>query len=112
MTILKFKPGVRLFGLQPEMLWAVDRCVDVWPDDFDVTVTSARGDKHSRQSRHNTGHAVDLRTRDLNDEQIRSLVLRLKQVLGKQFDVIYEGNHIHIEFDPKDTHVYLTKMAV
>ncbi len=106
---LSFKPGVRLFGLQPEMLWALDRCVDVWPTN--VTVTSARGDKHSRQSLHYSGNAVDLRTRDLNDEQIRAVVLRLRQVLGKRFDVLYEGNHIHIEHQPKDAHEYLTKMA-
>jgi len=107
---ISFKPGVRLFGLQPEILWALDQCVDVWPTD--VTVTSARGDKHSRQSLHYSGNAVDLRTRNLNDEQIRATVLKLKQVLGKRFDVLFEsGNHIHIEHQPKDAHEYLTRLA-
>ena len=105
---LRLKTGVRLYGLQPEMLYCLDRCVDLWPDGASVTVTSARGDKHSRQSLHYSGNAVDLRTRDITDAQIREVILKLRQVLGARFDVIYEGNHLHLEHQPKDAHKYLT----
>ena len=35
------------------------------------------------------------------DKKSAEVVLRIKQRLGRNFDVIYEFNHIHIEYDPK-----------
>ena len=104
--MLRFKKGVSIYGLQPEMLWCLDRCVDAWIGD--VTVTSARGDRHSRSSLHYAGHAVDLRTRDLNPQEIADIMSELRLILGDPFDVIDEGSHIHIEYQPKDAHDYPT----
>jgi len=111
--MLKVKDGVRLFGLIQEILWAADRCVDVFAElaGVDVVITSARGDRHSRASLHYIGAAIDIRTREMNDETIRAVISRLKQVLGKDFDVIFEGNHIHIEYQPKGANDYLTVLA-
>lgn len=104
--MLRFKDGVSLYGLQPEMLWALDRCVEAW--EGDVTVTSARGDKHSVGSKHYSGYAVDLRTRDLNESQIRIILEALRFILHG-YDVILESTHIHIEYDPKEPSEYMTK---
>ena len=101
-----FKDGVSLFGLQPEILWAIDRAYECSPSE-DMTVTGTRYDeKPSRASLHNVGHAVDLRTRHLNIEQIRAWVLAIKETLGRNYDVIYEGNHIHIEYQAKGLQPY------
>ena len=100
--MLRFKKGVSIYGLQPEMLWAIDRCVDIWED---VTVTSARGGKHSYGSKHYCGYAIDLRTRNLTN--IDSIMKALKSILVG-FDVILEVNHIHIEYDPKTQVDYMT----
>lgn len=48
-----------------------------------------------------TGNAIDLRTRDLSKEQREQLAQRLKDALGNNYDVIDEGDHIHIEYDYK-----------
>lgn len=108
--MLRFKQGVLAYGLQPEMLWCLDRCTVVYSAfDKDCTVTSARGGRHSAKSRHYSGLAVDLRTRDLNESQIRQIHEGLIKALGNDYDVILEADHFHIEYDPKNAHQYLTK---
>ena len=45
--------------------------------------------------------AIDLRTRDII-KKIQKLILHdLKHALGKDYDIIIEPSHIHLEFDPK-----------
>ncbi len=114
MTVLRFDKGIRLFGLVPEILWAADRCVDVWVElktGVDVVITSGRGGKHSRASLHGSGNAIDVRSREIKPAEIPAVLLRLKQVLGPRFDVIYEGDHFHIEHQPKNAEKYLTTLA-
>ena len=110
MTALCFKSGVHVFGLHQEMLWALDRCVEVWAQTGkNVTVTSARGGAHSIRSLHYGGHAVDLRSRNLNDLEIAAIMAGLPTALGDNFDIIFEGNHFHIEYQPENKHSYSTE---
>lgn len=111
MTVLRFAGGIRAFGLVPEILWAADRCVDVWPDGVDVVITSGRGGKHSRASLHGSGNAIDVRSRDITPEEIPAVLLRLRQTLGTRFDVVFEEYHFHIEHQPKNAETYLTRLA-
>ena len=107
MSMIQFKPGVRLFGLQQPMLWCLDRCSDVWEvHKSALTVTSARGDTHSKYSLHYAGHAVDLRSRDLSEETRNKIIALLKAELGQNFQVMFHSNHIHIEYQPVDMHAY------
>ena len=107
--MLRFKKGVSIYGLQPEMLWCLDCCVEVWIGD--CTVTSARyKDSHKRASLHYVGHAVDLRTRDLNQQQVGEIVAALSLVLGDPFDICQEDTHLHIEYQPKAATNYPTAM--
>jgi hypothetical protein len=105
--MISTKPGVRLFGLTPEMLWALDRASDAY-EVFgeNVVVTSARGDRHSKYSLHYSGNAVDLRTRGITQEKIDKIVELLKHELGERFDVVLETSHLHLEHDPHDCHAY------
>ena len=97
--MLQFKAGVSLYGLQPEILWAVDRCVETWIGD--CVVTSARGDRHSTKSRHYSGLAVDLRSRNHTPEQIAATVINVRAATGNDYDFIFETNHYHLEYDQK-----------
>lgn len=105
--LISVKPGVHLFGLQPEMLWAIDRIAECAPDD--VVITSGRGDTHGRASLHYCGMAVDVRTRHLSSEQIRLWIRDIRALLGNDYDVIFEGNHIHCEYQPKHAPEYPTR---
>lgn len=66
---------------------------------YEVTITSGRDGKHMQGSKHYLGLAIDIRTRDMkNQERVLNSV---KKILGSLYDVILESDHMHIEFDPK-----------
>jgi len=64
-------------------------------------ITSARDSIHNVGSLHPKGLAVDVRTRDLSPTQKGILTANLQKELGKDFDVVLETDHIHIEYDPE-----------
>lgn len=75
------------------------------PDTHDssVWITSANDSKHKVNSKHYSSEAFDIRTRNLigGDVAARKWVEDMKRELGRNYDVIFEGDHIHVEFDPK-----------
>jgi hypothetical protein len=104
---LKFKPGVRLQLLQPQMLIALQ----VVEEEFsrfstDTVVTSANDSTHKEGSYHYAGRAFDFRTKHASGIA-GGIVGAIKQRLGPLgFDCIWEGQntdneHLHIEYDPK-----------
>jgi len=66
----------------------------------DAVVTYTTNGQHSPNSLHYSGNACDLRTRDLTEDQVQELTEQLRQSLGDNYDVLFEGNHFHIEYDP------------
>ena len=54
-------------------------------------------------SLHYSGAAIDVRTRDLQPADVQKIIARIKSCLGDDFDVLLEVDHIHIEFQPKDS---------
>lgn len=99
---MKIKPGVSILGIRPEMLVALEVANDVYKDhDCDLVVTSCTDGTHSRGSRHYSGLAIDIRTRNLVESEIPQVHQRIRDDLGSSFDVILESTHIHIEFDPE-----------
>jgi len=104
MTRLRLKPGVRLLGLQPQAVLGimVARTVYAAFGIPELVVTSVTDGKHGRGSLHYKGLAFDLRTRNVDPDIIPSLVAALKDALGSEFDVVFEGDHIHVEWDPKE----------
>ena len=101
--MLKFKDGVTVYGLQPEALYAIDRCVEIYErHGIDCVITSSRyGDRHSSGSLHYAGLAFDIRTRNLTDSQIPDILADMKSDLGNHYDCIFEVNHYHVEYQPK-----------
>jgi len=60
----------------------------------DVFVTSIRESTHGIRTLHHLGDAFDIRKNGVSIRDIR-------RVLGKDFDVVNEWSHFHIEFQPK-----------
>lgn len=70
-------------------------------DKYEITITSAKDGKHSANSLHYEGKAVDIRTWDMKPGTIKSTARVIADRLGGKYDVVVENNHIHIEYDPK-----------
>jgi hypothetical protein len=71
-----------------------------------VWVTSANDSTHGVGSLHYKNRAFDIRTKNIDgDEKVKAQewVARMKLALGNDYDIIFERDHIHCEFDPKET---------
>ena len=66
---------------------------------YEVTITSGNDGMHMKNSLHYKNAAIDIRTCDMRMPRYTTKMLQTN--LGKDFDVIYEKNHIHIEYEPK-----------
>ena len=100
---LALKAGVRILGMKPETVLGLLIAASVyWSHGKTVTVTSGIEGSHSRGSKHYAGMAFDLRTSHLLTSEREAIEKDLKASLGADFDVVFEGNHFHIEYDPKE----------
>ena len=100
--MLKLKEGVKLIGLKPEALLAINVVASVYErHGADLTITSVTDGKHGRGSFHYLGMAFDCRVRNLSDSQLREILRDIREALTVEFDVVFEKTHIHIEFNPK-----------
>jgi hypothetical protein len=100
---MRFKNGVKIMGLQPELLAALAVCDDIYQKFYntDMVVTSAVDGKHAITSLHYAGAAADLRTRNIDTVHWDQLAEDLRLALTSEFDVVLEADHIHLEFQPK-----------
>ena len=98
------KSGVDLRGLAPQLAIAYTIALHVYHDKVGLpcVITSGSDGKHGPNSLHYKGKALDLRTNNLRPEQVHPVFMALKAALGEQFDTVLEGDHIHVEFDPKE----------
>ncbi len=116
---MKIKPGVNL-DLDPKMFFAMGFIEDAWLKDHlgEPTITSGKDSHEDRRSLHNgptfyivedqteDGLAVDVRTRDISQDEAEQIVGWLRKNLDPLgFDTMLHGEgdnrHIHCEFDPK-----------
>ena len=108
---LRIKPGVRLEGLQPQMVIAWGMIAEICADYYvDCVITSGTDGDHKAGSLHHCGRALDFRTRDLvaaggvdqSASEIKSSFrAQVKVRLGAEFFVFLEPTHLHVEYDPK-----------
>ena len=67
----------------------------------EYVITSGTDGKHMKGSKHYTGEALDVRTSSLDNDEIDDVIDALRVKLGRNYDVLFETNHIHIEYDKK-----------
>ena len=96
--VLLFRNGV---SASPQCLYAIHEADKLHTQytGKDLVVTSCVDGKHSPHSRHYTGDAFDMRIWYLDDKS--SYRWALKEILGPDYDVVIESDHIHVEFDPE-----------
>lgn len=69
---------------------------------IDCVITSLNDKKHSRTSLHYADQAVDFRSWTLPPTINGHDVAREIQArCGKHYDVLFEGDHFHLEFQPR-----------
>lgn len=100
---MKLKPGVRVLGLRPEIVIAVQIAESIAVrHGQELVVTSGIDGSHSRGSEHYKGDAFDMRIWFFADP--RAVRDDLAAAMGADFDVILERDHIHVEYDPKESY--------
>lgn len=100
---MRLKNGVIWAQMHPSMEHAWEVCERVtWAlFDRDAVITSGREGTHSATSLHYEGKALDLRTRDLDADEVERYRWELVSKLGADYDIVIEsGSHIHVEYDP------------
>ena len=94
--MLSLKPGVRITGMRPEILFAAVVAERVYAEaGHELTITACVDGKHMAGSLHYAGAAIDIRTRDVPPVEVQKLIAQIKECLGNDFDVLLEADHIH-----------------
>jgi len=88
--------GVDISSLHPKMRKVLSVIEQVWAPEEPV-ITSTWEGAHSTGSFHYFKQALDFRLAKVMQDKIDLL----RQKLGKDYDIILEYTHIHIEYDPK-----------
>lgn len=97
---MKLKDGVKLEGVQWQMFKAAIVAEAVFAKyGSELVITSACDGKHSRNSLHYKGLALDLRTWHVSGRE-QQVATELQRALGDEYDVVAESDHIHLEWDP------------
>ena len=92
--------GCRIGGLRPEAIVAVLITNTVYAkNDLDLRWTACVDSKHMPGSLHYVGLAIDIGPPPANLQV--AMLQTLKEALGDDFDVVAEGDHWHVEFQPK-----------
>ena len=92
--------SVKVAGMRTELLLAAFIADQVYSDmGLDFVITSVTDGKHSATSLHYVGAAFDCRIYDQTPNE--KIVKEIKRRLNIDYDVVLEGNHIHVEFQPR-----------
>lgn len=99
---MKLKAGASLKDVSWRMFDAAIKVESVLAHfAVDMVITAGTDGQHMVGSLHYKGLALDIRTRDMKPEDKEPARAAIKAVLGAEFDVVLEGDHFHIEYDPK-----------
>lgn len=102
--MLRFKPEVRVFVFT-EQITTVLYAATLWSarTRLDVEVNSIEDGPgvHMTSSLHYSGLALDLDTVGDKDADTRELAEYLRRALPPGYDVLFEIDHVHVEYDMK-----------
>jgi len=69
---------------------------------IEFVITSVFDGRHKAGSFHYRGEAFDQRSRSFKtSKDLNDYIMMLRKSLGPDYDVLFETDHIHIEYDPK-----------
>ena len=93
------KAGVDISRLKREIRRSLPKVEAIYNQYFeDLIITSTYEGNHGAGSLHYADEAYDTGTQK---RKSREIFREIKKGLGASFDVCFEGDHIHIEYDPK-----------
>lgn len=102
-NMCKVKKGVNINNLCKEIKYCLENIQKAIQKlegkDYIMTITSGNDGVHMKKSLHYENKAIDVRSRDMKYPVGNCLYIR--KALGKNYDVILERDHIHIEYQPK-----------
>jgi len=100
---MKMKAGVDLAGVSWRMFVASIIIEPVFVlNGSDLTITAGVDGTHMAKSKHYEGLALDYRTRDLAADKVPTVAAQCLTLLAPLgYDVVLEGDHLHVEYDPK-----------
>ena len=88
MQEIRLKAGVKLNDFSPQILLAIIIAQQIYISrGYTFTITSLNDSQHSTNSLHYIGHAVDIRTRHVEDGDKQQMVSLMRGALGDEFDV-------------------------
>lgn len=109
--MISLKDGATLLGLQPQMLVALMAAHAIYEKrGVELVITAGNDGKHSENSLHYAGCALDLRVSNLPTPHVDGgfIAAELGRHLGRDFQVLFEGDHIHVSWRPKRAEVLST----
>lgn len=94
--------SVNLDKVDPIMFYAIHETALVYEQrGYTLTLTSVNDGVHSPNSLHPKGRAFDARTRNVPVAERPALRADVQEVLGEDFDVVLEKDHLHVEYQPE-----------
>ena len=98
---MKLKSGVKLGQIKPEIVAA---CLVIEPilkrHGQELIITSCRDGRHSKNSKHYLGYAIDIRIWDLQQHnEVEAVAILLQDALTDEYYVHVEPDHIHLQFN-------------
>jgi hypothetical protein len=97
---VKIPPSLK--GIQPQIVAAFPIIESVFLSfGKESILTSGTEGQHMAGSLHPKGLAADWRIHHVPQAMHAQLIEKLQKALGKEFQVILELDHAHVEFDPK-----------
>ena len=96
---MRIENNSKLAGLCPQMVLAFIIAGDILKryGQEPIITCGSNGTHTSRNSKHYIGHALDLRTWDLNDPAAVAEIIQ--SALGDEFYVKAESTHMHIQYN-------------
>lgn len=99
---MRVKEGVTFDGVKGPILRAMHLIEKIMESTGEYCITSVTDGKHGPNSLHYKGLAFDLRSRHLKEVANVNMIARdIRAELGRNYDVVVEKDHIHVEYDPK-----------
>lgn len=103
-----FKKTANIENLAPQMREVFPALVSVW-EKYRApapVITSGNDSKHTKNSKHYSNRAIDIRGNNVSDEKLKEMAAELQRVLGPDYYVQAEffpndpaNDHIHVQYN-------------